>query len=154
MLAVQPRITRSEHIVTLPVKSKPYTNITAKFAVNHALAGKVTEIVVPDKEPQTLAMLLPLLTQLSFDQRWLLWLTPPAGLAKPMLQQADIDLNKVMLLNADIHHSTHNLACRALQTGTSHLVISTENGFDAKEMAELKDAARLGQSHAIVIRYC
>ncbi len=154
MLAVQPIITRPERIVSLPTQRRFAEKRTPLQAINHALAGKVTEIVVPDKEPQTLAMLLPLLTQLSFDQRWLLWLTPPAGVAKPMLQQADIDLSKVMLLNASLHHSPHDLACRALQTGTSHLVISTEKGFDSTEMAALKDAARLGQSHAIIIRYC
>ncbi|MFW1676283.1 cell division inhibitor SulA [Pontibacter sp. JAM-7] len=154
MIAVQSTYKHPANIRVVSER-KPLHSIQVTHTPQHqALAGKVTEIVVQDREPQTLAMLLPLLAQLSFDQRWFLWLAPPAGLAKPVLQNAGVDLTKVMMLSPANQHTLHNLACRALQTGTSHLVISTEQGFDTEEMAALKDAARLGQSHAIVIRYC
>ena len=48
-----------------------------------ALAGKITEIVMQNNDFDQLTMLLPLLAQLSRDDRWFAWIAPPSSLPKP-----------------------------------------------------------------------
>ncbi|MDO6563467.1 SulA-like leucine-rich domain-containing protein [Amphritea sp. 1_MG-2023] len=117
-----------------------------------ALAGKVTEIVLQGSDLGQMTMLLPLLAQLSKDDRWFAWIAPPASLPKNLLEAAGIDLKKVMLLQPDQNHSTYQLACQALKAGTCHAVISWPGILSNEELTGLEDAALNGQSHGIVIR--
>lgn len=117
-----------------------------------SLAGSVTEIVVKDDNFSNIPMLMPLLAQLSKDDRWFVWIAPPVLLPKQLLAEAGIDLQKVILLNPDNKHSTYQLAKQALSTGTSHAVVSWPGYLSEDELAELESAARQGHSHGIVIR--
>lgn len=114
--------------------------------------GKVTEIIMQDDELENIPMLLPLLAQLSKDDRWFVWIAPPVLLPKALLIEAGIDLSKVILLNPDDKHSTYNLARQALSTGTSHAVISWPGYLSDDELKTLELAAKEGASHGIVIR--
>ncbi|EAR61723.1 cell division inhibitor SulA [Neptuniibacter caesariensis] len=116
------------------------------------LAGTVTEIVVKDDNFSNIPMLMPLLAQLSRDDRWFVWIAPPVLLPKHLLIEAGIDLSKVILLNPDNKHSTYELAQQALSTGTSHAVISWPGYLSEEELSGLESAAKEGQSHGIVIR--
>ncbi|GGK82936.1 cell division inhibitor SulA [Amphritea balenae] len=116
------------------------------------LAGKVTEIVLQSSNFEQMTMLLPLLAQLSKDDRWFAWIAPPATLPKDLLEAAGIDLNKIMLLQPDQSHSTYQLACQALTAGTCHAVISWPGSLTNEQLHGLEAAASNGQSHGIVIR--
>lgn len=116
------------------------------------LAGSMTEIVVQDDNFSNIPMLMPLLAQLSQDDRWFVWIAPPVLLPKQLLLEAGIDLNKVILLNPDNKHSTFALAKQALSTGTSHAVISWPGYISDQEFIDLELAAKQGQSHGIIIR--
>lgn len=133
--------TGKENVVKLSPERKP----------NH-LAGTVTEIVVQDDNFSNIPMLMPLLAQLSKDDRWFVWIAPPVLLPKHLLIEAGIDLSKVILLNPDTKHSTFELAKQALSTGTSHAVISWPGYLSESEFSELECAAKSGESHGIVIR--
>ncbi|WP_415884095.1 cell division inhibitor SulA [Neptuniibacter sp. QD34_54] len=116
------------------------------------LAGTMTEIVVQDENFSNIPMLMPLLAQLSQDDRWFVWIAPPVLLPKNLLIEAGIDLTKVILLNPDNKHSTFELAKQALSTGTSHAVISWPGYLNDEEFNDLESAAKKGQSHGIIIR--
>lgn len=116
------------------------------------LAGKVTEIVLHGSDFGQMTMLLPLLAQLSKDDRWFAWIAPPASLPKNLLEAAGIDLKKIMLLQPDHSHSTYQLACQALKAGTCHAVISWPGVLSNEELTDLEAAALNGNSHGIVIR--
>lgn len=116
------------------------------------LAGTVTEIIVQNDDFNSMPMLMPLLAQLSNDDRWFVWIAPPVLLPKQLLLNAGIDLQKVILLNPDSKHSTFELAKQALSTGTSHAVISWPGFLSDEQLNELESAATTGQSHGIVIR--
>ena len=48
-------------------------------------SGKVTEIIMRDDELSNMPMLMPLLAQLSRDDRWFVWVAPPVVLPKALL---------------------------------------------------------------------
>jgi len=114
--------------------------------------GKLTEIITHDTDLASMPLLMPLLAQLSRDDRWFAWVAPPARLPKTLLTEAGIDLNKVILLHPDSEHSVLDLACRALRAGTCHAVISWPGYLSAEELESLEQAALCGRSHGILIR--
>ena len=136
---------------TIQTKKAVLPLTSDKQSVN-GLHGKVTEIIMQDDDLHNIPMLLPLLAQLSKDDRWFIWVAPPVMLPKALLMEAGIDLNKVILLNPNDKHSTYNLACQALSTGTSHAVISWPGYLTDDEFCGLENAAKTGDSHGIVIR--
>lgn len=150
MLAVQ-----THNVVNQPTMNTPVNAITASKLTSTAsnpLAGSITEIVLRNGESNSIPMLMPLLAQLSQDNRWLVWIAPPVLLPKQTLLAAGIDLKKVILLNPDSKHSTFQLAKQALGTGTSHAVVSWPGYLSESEFEELETAAQQGQSLGIVIR--
>jgi cell division inhibitor SulA len=136
--------------VTIPFQLYQPEEVNVKPSTG--LAGKITEIVLQNSDVEQMTMLLPLLAQLSKDDRWFAWIAPPATLPKALLEAAGIDLNKIMLLQPDQNHSTYDLACQALQAGTCHAVITWPGQLDKEELTDLEAAARNGESHGILIR--
>ncbi|WP_305857125.1 SulA-like leucine-rich domain-containing protein [Balneatrix alpica] len=113
----------------------------------------VTEVVISHDDDSQVQWLLPLLAQLSLDDRWFTWLAPPQNLARDWLLTAGVDLNKFILLKPATGHDIHSLACRALRQGNCHLVVSwpyAEISQDAYQ--SLLQAAQVGNSHCILIR--
>ena len=84
----------------------------------------ITEIIVRGEAWNNIQILLPLLAQLSHDQRWLAWVAPAQLLPKAQLQAAGFGINKIILLKPDTQHDTVSLAHQALKSGTYHAVIS------------------------------
>ena len=152
MMALSANSNSSSIFVTAKAKRKVAKIVTKKPTAKSDLAGSVTEIVVQSDNFSNIPMLMPLLAQLSQDDRWFVWIAPPVLLPKQLLLDAGIDLNKVILLNPDNKHSTYALAKQALSTGTSHSVISWPGYLSEEELNELEGAAKEGQSHGIIIR--
>jgi cell division inhibitor SulA len=113
----------------------------------------ITEIIVRGEAWNNIQILLPLLAQLSHDQRWLAWVAPPKLLPKAQLQAAGFDLNKIILLKPDAQHDTMSLAHQALKSGTCHAVISWFGALADDQLNELAQAAELGNSRAFLIRH-
>ena len=117
-----------------------------------AMAGKITEIILQDEDEYNFQLLMPLLAQLSKDDRWFAWIAPPRKMPKTWLLEAGIDINKIMVLQPDQDHNELDLATRALKTGTCHAVISWPGQLDGTDLEQLQSAAKQGKSHAILIR--
>lgn len=115
--------------------------------------SQITEIIVRGEAWNNIQILLPLLAQLSHDQRWLAWVAPPKLLPKAELKAAGFDLNKIILLKPDAQHDTMSLAHRALKSGTCHAVISWFGALADDQLNELAQAAELGNSRAFLIRH-
>lgn len=152
MMALQANSNTPSILLKNKADQKVVSIAAKKPTSRSSLAGSVTEIVVQDDNFSNIPMLMPLLAQLSQDDRWFVWIAPPVLLPKQQLLDAGIDLNKVILLNPDNKHSTYALAKQALSTGTSHSVISWPGYLSEEELNELEDAAKIGQSHGIIIR--
>jgi len=121
-------------------------------ATSTPLAGKITEIIVQDDDISQIPLLLPLLAQLSQAPRWFTWVAPPAMLPRSFLSDAGIEVNKVILLKPDELNSEYQLACKALATGTAHVVVSWPGYLSPIQVQGLEQAAHKGQSHGIIIR--
>ena len=113
----------------------------------------ITEIIMRGESWNNVQMLLPLLAQLSHDQRWLAWVAPPKLLPKAQLKAAGFDLNKIILLKPDAQHDTMSLAHQALKSGTCHAVISWFGALADDQLNDLAQAAELGNSRAFLIRH-
>jgi cell division inhibitor SulA len=114
--------------------------------------GKITEIVTGSGELNDIPLLMPLLAQLSHEDRWFAWISPPVNLPRSLLQNAGIDLNKVILLYPDAQHSVLQLAKKALSAGTCHAVISWSEEISEHEIKNLEQSAQQGRSNGILIR--
>ena len=115
--------------------------------------GKITEIVTSSSgELNDIPLLMPLLAQLSHEDRWFAWISPPVNLPRALLQDAGIDLNKVILLYPDAQHSVLQLAKKALSAGTCHAVISWAEEISEHEIKNLEQSAQQGRSNGILIR--
>ena len=113
----------------------------------------ITEIIMRGEAWSNLQLLLPLLAQLSHDQRWLAWVAPPKLLPKAQLQAAGFDLNKIILLQPDAQHDTMSLAKQALKSGTCHAVISWFGSLADDQLNDLALAAEAGNSQAFLVRH-
>ncbi|WP_420597654.1 cell division inhibitor SulA [Neptuniibacter sp.] len=147
MLALQAN--RHTTLGQIHTSSDPFLTVDTS---TNKLAGTVTEIIVQNDDFNSIPMLMPLLAQLSNDNRWFVWIAPPVLLPKQLLLESGIDLQKVILLNPNSKHSTFELAKQALSTGTSHAVISWPGYLSDEQLNDLEGAATKGQSHGIVIR--
>ncbi|WP_443631755.1 SulA-like leucine-rich domain-containing protein [Candidatus Njordibacter sp. Uisw_056] len=115
--------------------------------------SSITEIIMRGEAWNNVQTLLPLLAQLSHDQRWLAWVAPPRLLPKAQLRAAGFDLDKIILLKPDSHHDTMSLAKQALKSGTCHTVISWFGSLAENQLNDLAQAAELGNSRAFLIRH-
>jgi len=115
--------------------------------------SSITEIIMRGEAWNNVQILLPLLAQLSHDQRWLAWVAPPKLLPKAQLKAAGFDLDKIILLKPDAQHDTMNLAQQALKSGTCHAVISWFGTLADDQLNDLAQAAELGNSRAFLIRH-
>jgi cell division inhibitor SulA len=115
--------------------------------------SQITEIIVRGEAWNNIQILLPLLAQLSHDQRWLAWVAPPTLLPKAELKAAGFDLNKIILLKPDAQHDTMSLARQALKSGTCHAVISWFGALADDQLNQLAQAAELGNSRAFLIKH-
>ena len=115
--------------------------------------SSITEIIMRGEAWNNVQTLLPLLAQLSHDQRWLAWVAPPKLLPKAQLRAAGFDLDKIILLKPDAQHDTMSLAQQALKSGTCHAVISWFGTLADDQLNDLAQAAELGHSRAFLIRH-
>lgn len=130
------------------VSYDPYRSTT----LSSGMSGKITQIIMPDEDEYNFQLLMPLLAQLSRDDRWFAWIAPPLKLPKQWLLEAGIDINKIMMLQPKTELDTLELAQKALRTGTCHAVISWPGQVSKEQLGQLELAAKSGHSHAIVIQ--
>lgn len=143
-----------------PVRQKPGRSSPRSMSydpyrampLSNGMAGKITQIIMPDEDEYNFQLLMPLLAQLSRDNRWFAWIAPPLKLPKQWLLEAGIDINKIMMLQPKAECDTLELAEKALATGTCHAVISWPGQINKTQLETLEKAAKNGQSHAIIIQ--
>lgn len=116
------------------------------------LGGNVTEIILPRAQVEHFQLLLPMLTQLTREERWLAWIDPPAALVQQWQQHRGIVQGQLLVLRSSGQHSAQSLAQRALAAGTCHAVILWTQGLNRQSFRHLEQASARGRSHGIVLR--
>jgi len=116
--------------------------------------ANVTEIILTRDKADCIQLLLPMLTHLNQDHRWLAWVDPPIQLLKQWGQEHDTSATEdIMILRSNDNYSAFELTEKALNAGTCHAVIVWTDKLSNEEFSKLESASSKGDSHGIILRY-
>lgn len=115
-------------------------------------AGNVTEIILPEGQVENFQLLLPMLTQLNQEKRWLAWIDPPQALVSKWQKMHGIVAGELLVLRSTAEYPARQLAERALSAGTCHAVVMWTRKLGKTAFDSLQKAAAQGNSHGVVLR--
>ncbi|WP_100639422.1 cell division inhibitor SulA [Marinobacter salexigens] len=115
-------------------------------------AGNVTEIILPAGQVENFQLLLPMLTQLNQEKRWLAWIDPPQALVSKWQKMHGIVAGELLVLRSTAEYPARQLAEIALSAGTCHAVVIWAGKLGKTAFASLQKAAAEGNSHGLVLR--
>ncbi len=121
-------------------------------AVNTPDVGNVTEIILPEGQVENFQLLLPMLTQLNQEKRWLAWIDPPQTLVAKWQKMHGIVTGELLVLRSTAEHPAQDLAERALSAGTCHAVVMWTKKLPRASLSALQQASAKGNSHGVVLR--
>ena len=137
----------------------PQTGIATGFAALDAeLAGggwpvgAVSEILVRHAGSSELTLLVPTLTRLSQEGKWLAFVAPPYIPYAPALLRAGVDLTHALLVQPNDARETLWAAEQALRAASGGAVLVWAHDLDGKPLRRLQLAAEAGGSLAFVFR--
>lgn len=114
--------------------------------------GNVTEVILPPGQVENFQLLLPMLTQLNQERRWLAWIDPPPALVSKWQKQHGIVANEILVLRSSAGYPALELARRALGAGTCHAVVMWTPRLSARAFGSMQQAAARGNSHGVILR--
>ncbi len=115
-------------------------------------SGNVTEIILPRGQVENFQLLLPMLTQLNQEKRWLAWIGPPQALVSKWQKMHGIVASELLVLRSTAELPAQQLAERALRAGTCHAVVMWTEKLARSALASLQKASAEGNSHGVVLR--
>jgi cell division inhibitor SulA len=116
------------------------------------VSGNVTEIILPEGQVENFQLLLPMLTQLNQEKRWLAWIDPPQALVGKWQKMHGIVAGELLVLRSTTDYPARELAQRALSAGTCHAVILWTRKLGRAAFESLQKASAEGNSHGVVLR--
>lgn len=117
-----------------------------------APVGNVTEIILPAGQVENFQLLLPMLTQLNQERRWLAWIDPPQALVTKWQTMRGIIAGEILVLRSSEGHPALSLAELALSAGTCHAVVMWTGKLGRQAFSSLQRASAEGNSHGVVLR--
>ncbi|MEX0605965.1 MAG: SulA-like leucine-rich domain-containing protein [Marinobacter sp.] len=114
--------------------------------------GNVTEIILPAGQVENFQLLLPMLTQLNQERRWLAWIDPPQTLVSKWQTMHGIITGEILVLRSSDDYPALELAERALGAGTCHAVVMWTSKLGRGSLESLQAASAKGRSHGVVLR--
>lgn len=114
--------------------------------------GNVTEIILPEGQVENFQLLLPMLTQLNQEKRWLAWIDPPQSLVSKWQTMRGIVAGELLVLRSTADYPARELAERALSAGTCHAVVMWTRKLGREALTSLEQASARGNSHGVVLR--
>lgn len=136
----------------LPLSSS-FKNTTANRFANETapVQAGISEIILSADSALQPIYLLPILSQMSIDKRWLMWIADEPSINRHWAAALGIDSSQVLHINAE-KSCFHQVCCKALAAGTGHLIIEWQGKISDNDLAELEAAAKQGKSHALLVR--
>jgi len=115
--------------------------------------ANVTEIIIAKDKADSIQLLLPMLTCLNQEKRWLAWIDPPIQLLKQWREtHNELAMEEIMILRSSETNSAYELSKKALEAGTCHAVIAWTKVLNNEEFNQLELASSTGNSHGIILR--
>lgn len=134
-----------------PGRARP-SSLVDQTGVSERPQGNVTEIILPEGQVENFQLLLPMLTQLNQEKRWLAWIDPPQALVSKWQTMHGIVASELLVLRSTPEYSAQNLAERALSAGTCHAVVMWTQKLGRGAFDALQTASASGNSHGVVLR--
>ncbi|WP_029654050.1 cell division inhibitor SulA [Marinobacter daepoensis] len=125
---------------------------TARHRSEPGFGGNVTEIILPEEQVENFQLLLPMLTQLNQEKRWLAWIDPPQSLVAKWQKMHGIVASEILVLRSTAEFPALQLAERALGAGTCHAVVLWTHKLGRAALESLQQASAQGNSHGVVLR--
>jgi cell division inhibitor SulA len=144
---VRPELSGRSTLRAGAIMSSPATGSTTG-----PITGNVTEIILPEGQVENFQLLLPMLTQLNQEKRWLAWIDPPQSLVGKWQKMRGIVAGELLVLRSTPEYPAGELAQRALSAGTCHAVVMWTQKLGRKSLAALEQASAKGNSHGVVLR--
>ena len=119
--------------------------------VEAAKEFKMTEILLHNSQVSLQPVLLPMIAQLSHQDRWLTLINPPRSLSRDLLTEAGANLRHIRVLKTEASSLEH-LFSRTLSAGTSHTVIGWSNEQHALNADRLNPFACMGACLGVLVR--
>ena len=108
--------------------------------------ANVTEIIIAKEKADNVQMLLPMLTHLNQDKRWLAWIDPPMQLLKQWREKTHGMMNDdIMVIRSDKKTPALELTQKALKAGTCHAVIVWTEKLSNEQFEALESASAVRQ---------
>lgn len=114
--------------------------------------GNVTEIILPPGQVENFQLLLPMMTRLNREKRWLAWIDPPPALVSKWQKMHGIEASQLLVLRSTATLPARQLAERALRAGTCHAVVVWTEKLGREALASLQRASAVGNSHGVILR--
>lgn len=134
-------------------RAKAHRSLSGSVLKTKHLVGNVTEIILPEGQVDNVQLLLPMLTQLNQEKRWLALIDPPQSLVSKWQKMQSIITAELLVLRSTADFSAQQLAERALCAGTCHAVVLWTNKLGRSAFESLQKASAQGDSHGVVLRH-
>lgn len=116
-------------------------------------AAQLVELLYRDEGSGELRLLLPLLAELSRQDRWLIWVDPPHIPYAPALLAAGIDLDRVQVVRSNSRRDRLWCLEQCLKSGCCSVVLGWLPAGEEKAIRRLQVAATEGQSRGFLFRH-
>lgn len=113
--------------------------------------GALTEILHPQPGMGELRLLMPALSRLSHQGRWIAWIAPPYLPYAPALAAWGLALDRLLLVHPEASDALWAVE-QALRSGTCGAVLASPTKADPKALRRLQLAAEAGQSWGVLFR--
>lgn len=111
----------------------------------------ISEIILATDSALQPIYLLPILSQMSIDKRWLMWIADEPSINREWVSALGIDAAQVLHIKSE-KSCFLDICCKALSAGTGHLIIEWPGKISDNCLDELEAAAKKGNSNALLIR--
>ncbi len=117
-------------------------------------ARALTEILVTQPGVGELQLVLPALARLSTNSEcaWITWIAPPHLPYPPALEQAGLDLSRVLVVHPKTPCDSLWAMEQALRSGTCAAVLAWVDAIDDRSLRRLQLAAEAGSTWSVLFR--
>ena len=114
--------------------------------------GALTEILMARQGIGALRLLMPALSQLSHDDRWICWVAPPHIPYAPALMAAGVDLSRVLLVHPKVQQDGLWAVEQSLRSGNCSAVLAWPTLDGSALLRRLQLAAEAGDALGFLFR--
>lgn len=112
--------------------------------------AEISEINCSDSE-SVLQLLLPTLTKLNEENRWISLISPPADINLKLFAHYGIDTSRVLLIHGKNDVDDKVTMNKALKNGTSGIVIYWADFLNKRYLAQWRKSVKQGKSTGIIV---